>query len=73
MTAVSHCVIVTYVVMFAVLRVYLCICTCVVVLGAVSEVRLIFQKELWECEALCYLDRTVLLPLKDQVVHCVTN
>lgn len=51
-----------------------CVCvTCVVVLGAVSEVWFIFEDELWEREALGHLNRSVLLPLKDQVVHGVTD
>lgn len=47
--------------------------TCVVMLGAVAEVRLVLQDELGQCESLGHLDWSVLLPLEDQVIHCVTN
>lgn len=67
---VSPCVHVTCVVTITAV----CVCvTCVVVLGAVSEVWFIFEDELWQREAFGHLDRSVLLPLKDQVVHGVTD
>lgn len=48
--------------------------TCVVVLGAVAQVLLIPEDELWECQALCHLHGLLLLqPLEDEVVHGVAN
>lgn len=51
-----------------------CVCvTGVVVLGAVPQVRLVLQNELGEGQTLGHLDRPVLLPLEDQVVHGVAD
>lgn len=48
--------------------------TCVVVLGAIAQVLLIPEDELWECQALCHLHGLLLLqPLEDEVVHSVAN
>lgn len=47
--------------------------TCVIVLCAVSQICLILHYELWEGQPISYLDWSILLPLKDQVVHCVAN
>lgn len=48
--------------------------TCVVVLGAIAQILLIPEDELWECQALCHLHGLLLLqPLKDEVVHSVAN
>lgn len=54
--------------------VFVCLCaTCVVVLGAVPQVRLVLEDELGEGQALGHLHRAVLLPLEDQVVHGVSD
>lgn len=47
--------------------------TCVVVFCAVSQVWFIFEYELWKGEALGHLNWSILLPLKDQIIHGVTN
>lgn len=71
---VSPCVHVTCVVMLTAVCVCARVCvTCVVMLGAVSEVWFIFEYELWEREAFGHLNRSIRLPLKDQVIHGVTN
>jgi len=48
--------------------------TCVVVLGAIAQVLLIPENELWERQALCHLHSLLLLkPLEDEVIHGVAN
>lgn len=47
--------------------------TCIVVLGAVSEVRFVFENKLRQRESFGDLDGPVFLPLEDQVIHGVTD
>lgn len=47
--------------------------TCVVMLGAVSQVLLLLQDELGQSQSICHLHSSLLLPLKDEVVHGVSN
>lgn len=47
--------------------------TGVVVFGAVTQLLFIPHDELWQGETVGHLHRTVLQPLKDQVIHGVAN
>lgn len=47
--------------------------TCVVVLGAVSQVLLFLQDKLRQGQSVSHLHGSLLLPLKDEVIHGVAN
>lgn len=47
--------------------------TCVVILGAVAQILLLFEHKLWEHEIVGHLDGVLRQPLEDQVVHGVTD
>lgn len=49
------------------------LCTCVVILSAVAQILLLFKHKLWEGEIISHLNGVVRQPLKDQVIHGVTN
>lgn len=47
--------------------------TCVVILGAVSQILLLLKHKLWEGEIVGDLNGVLRQPLEDQVVHGVTD
>lgn len=49
------------------------VCTCVVILGAVSQILLLLKHKLWEGEIVSDLNGVLGQPLEDQVVHGVTD
>lgn len=49
------------------------VATCVVILGAVTQILLLFEHKLREGEVVSHLDGVLGQPLEDQVIHGVTD